>query len=145
VRPVIPRAPALAPSPTWRDLVAGGSAQPVGRPAAGLGGGLGGGPGTGGGGGSGGGAANPLGTPLRGDTGPRVTTVGAPAAESGRGGSTGGSHGLYPPMAGGAGSGQGQERRRAPYLIDDSGVFDVHIPCTEPVIGGELPGPPHQV
>ncbi|MBC8092701.1 MAG: hypothetical protein H7Y15_12330 [Pseudonocardia sp.] len=45
---------------------------------------------------------------------------------------------MYPPM-GGAGTGQqGQERRRASFLIDDSGAFDVsHIPYTDPVIGGE--------
>jgi hypothetical protein len=31
------------------------------------------------------------------------------------------------------------ERRRPPYLVDDSGVFDVAVDCGEPVIRGTPP------
>lgn len=149
VRPVVPRAPApVAPSPTWRDLVAGGAAgsppgaRPLSGPIGGRPGGAGGGPGAWGGGG-GAGPAHPV-SP-RGDAGPRLSAVAAQTAETGRGGPAGGQHGLYPPMAGGGSGGQGQERRRAPFLVDDSGVFDVPVACTEPVIGGEpSTGPPRE-
>lgn len=109
-------------SPSWRDVVAGlrggtpgGTSDPlVGR---------------------GGGADPPAGP--RGGVGPRPEVVRAvaspPVAEAGRG-ATG--HGIYPPMGGGTAGGQGESRRRAPFLVDDSGVFDVDVPYTDPVIGG---------
>jgi hypothetical protein len=47
--------------------------------------------------------------------------------------------GLHPPVTG-AGAGAREEARpRASYLVDDSGVFDVEPPCTEPVIRGGGP------
>jgi hypothetical protein len=108
VRPVVPRAPTPSgPQATWRDVVAGGRlADPAVRGAA---------PGPG--------------------TRPELRTAGfaapgEPAARSAVGG-----HGLYPPMAGAGGGGAGEGRRRASYLIDDSGAFEVDVPHTEPVIG----------
>lgn len=132
-RPVTPRAPgAVAPAPSWRDLVArqpGASGGPAGTGAGGAGPGrtIGGFPG-----------ARPDGGGAL--AAPRPEPRGAfPAAETGRStGSTG--HGLYPPMGGTGGGQQGQDHRRAPYLVDDSGAFDVsHLPCTDPVIGEPEP------
>lgn len=64
---------------------------------------------------------------------PPVRAPAEPAVRSGTGaGGTAGqatgartssTHGMYPPMAGAGGAGQGTERRRPAYLIDDSGVF----------------------
>lgn len=53
---------------------------------------------------------------------------GVGAAAGGTAGQTTGarsatSHGLYPPMAGTGSAGHGTERRRASYLVDDSGAF----------------------
>lgn len=108
VRPVVPRAPTPSgPQATWRDVVAGGRAgDPAVRGAA----------------------------PAPGAR-PELRTAGlaAPAEPAAR--SVAGGHGLYPPMAGAGSGGAGEGRRRAAYLIDDSGAFEVDVPYTEPVIG----------
>jgi hypothetical protein len=110
-RGLIPGAPlGGGPAPTWRDVVTGLR-----------------------GGGPGGVADPPAGPRGGGVPRPEVRAVAAPVTETGRGGT---GHGFYPPMAGGATGGQGENRRRAPFLVDDSGVFDVDVPYTDPVIGG---------
>jgi hypothetical protein len=45
---------------------------------------------------------------------------------------------MYPPTAGGAPGAAGGTRRRAPYLLDDTGAFDVddQVRYTDPVIRG---------
>jgi hypothetical protein len=45
---------------------------------------------------------------------------------------------MYPPTAAGASGATGETRRRAPYLLDDAGVFDVEdeLHVTDPVIRG---------
>jgi hypothetical protein len=143
VRPVVPRAPVPpAPLPTWRDLVAANRPP---EPALGAPGDV---------------AARPdPGRPGAGPTGPGPISApppqSAPSSQPPRAdglraaGAAGGAgpsgHGLYPPAAG-AGSGTtGETRRRAPYLVDDTGVFEVEdqLHFTEPVIRGtdqERPG-----
>ncbi|MHA6784933.1 PPE domain-containing protein [Pseudonocardia saturnea] len=124
-RPVVPGTrPLTSPSPTWRDLVSGQRGPNGGFPGAPAdqvpgnrtGGGGPGGPGT---------------TPR-----PGLPAVTETATRTGTG--IAGSHGMYPPM--GAPGSQGEGRRRPTYLVDDSGAFDVDVPCTEPVIGESDPG-----
>ncbi len=113
--PVAP--PGGGAAPTWRDVVAGL---------------------RGGGPGGTGGVAEPPAAPRAGGMArPEARPVGAPpVADAGRGGTA---HGFYPPMGGGTAGGQGESRKRAPFLVDDSGVFDVDVPCTDPVIGAVGP------
>jgi hypothetical protein len=54
---------------------------------------------------------------------------------------TGYTSGLYPPLAAGAAGGQGQERRRPDYLLDDSDAFADDRWFPPPVITPE-DGPP---
>jgi hypothetical protein len=110
VRPVVPRAPAPAPLPGWRDVVQSnpgtGAAPhrppaPVGRPVP---------------------EAPVRAAPLGERAGPGVAE---PAARS-PAPRYGGSHvpGMYPPLAAGMGAGgQDREHRRPPFLTDDTGAF----------------------
>lgn len=102
------------PSPTWRDLV-NGQRGPNAAPPGGL--------------------AEPTTGNRSGGALGAAPRPGLPTAEAGRASTgLGGSHGIYPPM-GGAGGGQGEGRRRASFLIDDTGAFEVDVPYTDPVIG----------
>lgn len=115
--------PLPGPSPTWRDLV-NSQRGPSGGPVAG--------------------PAEPA-PGSRGGPGPTAPRTGLPAAEPAArstGGGYGAGHGMYPPMGSAAGN-QGEGRRRPPYLVDDSGAFEVNVPYTDPVIGGpDLPPDP---
>lgn len=118
VRAVVPRVPSAGPSPTWRDLVAGQRGEHAasgGRAAESSAGPR-------------GGSGGPVGAGPR----PELRAGAAVSPESGR---AAGGHGMYPPMGAGGGS-QGEGRRRASFLVDDSGAFDVDVPHTDPVIGG---------
>ncbi|RTL66399.1 MAG: hypothetical protein EKK42_17620 [Pseudonocardiaceae bacterium] len=73
------------------------------------------------------------------------TPTGAPDAAraltaSGRMGGSGLPGGMYPPMAGAAGSRGGTDRHTPRYLVPSSAAFDVDTPYVAPVIGGEEQG-----
>ncbi|MBN9113339.1 MAG: hypothetical protein J0I34_31720 [Pseudonocardia sp.] len=56
---------------------------------------------------------------------------------SGRPGGSGLPGGMYPPMAGAAGSRSGNDRHTPRYVVPSSAAFDVDTPYVAPVIGGE--------
>lgn len=67
----------------------------------------------------------PVEPPLRAPVEPPVRSGTGASGTAGQaiGARTSSAHGMYPPMAGAGGAGQGTERRRPSYLVDDSGVF----------------------